>query len=68
MIVIAILLAVGAGLLIGTRVTTAHDAHVRFSRYRTETNESFGAWFKSVVTAVVSIAIFVLIAYALVIR
>jgi hypothetical protein len=62
---IVILLAMGTGLLIGSRVMAAHDAHVRFSKHRTATNSDFGAWFKSAVGATVSIAAVVLLIYAI---
>lgn len=65
---IAILLAVGAGLLVGSRMTTAHDAHARYSRYRTETNSSLGTWLKSVVTATASIVVVILLIYAFAVR
>jgi len=68
MTVILILLAVGAGLLIGSRATIAHDAHEHFNRYRNETNASFGTWIKSGVTAAVSITIFILLLHALAVR
>jgi hypothetical protein len=68
MAIIIVMLAVGVGLLIGSLVTTAHDAHERFTRYRTATNSSLSAWFKSIVTATITIVVIVLLIYALAAR
>ena len=66
--VIIILLGVGAGLLVGSRVTAAHDAHERFSRYRNESSSSRGTWLKSAVTAAITVTIVILLLYAFAVR
>lgn len=52
---VAILLALGAGLLVGSRVHGAREARASYTAYRTRTAKGFGTWIKSLVTAGVAI-------------
>jgi hypothetical protein len=53
MYIIAILIALGAGLFVGSRFEGAHDAHQRFSGYRVRTNASLGVWLKNAIVAII---------------
>jgi len=61
MSVILILIAFGAGLFIGRRFESAHDAHQRFSSYRTRTNKSLAEWLKGTTVTTISVAVLVLL-------
>lgn len=52
---IAVLLALGAGLLVGARVHTAREARANYSAYRARTAKGFGEWIRSTVTAGVAV-------------
>ena len=53
---IAVLLALGAGLLVGGRVHTAREARTNYSAYRSRTAKGFGVWIRSTVSAVLAVA------------
>jgi membrane protein required for beta-lactamase induction len=53
---IAVLLALGAGLLVGTRVHIAKEARSNYTAYKSRTAKGFGVWIRSMVTAVVAVA------------
>jgi hypothetical protein len=53
---IAVLLALGAGMLVGGRVHTAKEARATYSAYRSRTAKGFGDWIKSTVSAVLAVA------------
>ena len=55
-IVVAILLALGAGLLVGSRVHTAREARSTYSSYRARTAKGFGEWIRSTFNAVLAVA------------
>jgi hypothetical protein len=63
MSIILILIALGAGLFIGARFESAHDAYQRFSSYRTRTNESLGAWLKGITVTGIGVAILALLLF-----
>jgi len=65
MTVALILIVLGAGLFIGSRFERAHDAHERFSSYRVRTNNSLGAWLKSIIVTSISVVAFGLALYLL---
>jgi hypothetical protein len=58
-----ILIALAVGLFIGSRSQSAHEAHLRFTSYRTRTNDSLGAWLKSTAIAALGIAALILLLY-----
>jgi hypothetical protein len=53
MYIIAILIALGAGLFVGSRFEGTHDAHQRFRSYRVRTNASLGAWLKNAIVSII---------------
>ncbi|HEY3470907.1 MAG TPA: hypothetical protein VGL47_37625 [Amycolatopsis sp.] len=53
---IAVLLALAAGLLVGSRVKTARDARVAYTSYRARTAKGFGEWIRSTVSATLAVA------------
>jgi hypothetical protein len=61
MSIILILIALGAGVFIGSRFESAHDAHQRFSSYRTRTNKSLSEWLKGATVTTISVAVLVLL-------
>ena len=61
MSIILILIALGAGLFIGSRFEGAHDAHQRFSSYRTRTNKSLAEWLKGTTVTTISVVVLVLL-------
>ena len=63
MSIILILIALGAGLFIGDRFERAHDAHQRFSSYRTRTNKSLGDWLKGTTVTSISVVVLALLIY-----
>jgi len=63
MSIILILIGLGAGLFIGDRFERAHDAHQRFSSYRTRTNKSLGDWLKSATVTSISVVVLVFLLY-----
>jgi hypothetical protein len=65
MYITAILIALGAGLYVGSRFEGAHDAHQRFSSYRVRTNASLGTWFKSTIVAWIGLVALILLLYLL---
>jgi cytochrome c oxidase assembly factor CtaG len=65
MYVIAILIALGTGLFVGSRFEGAHDAHQRFSRYRVQTNASLGTWLKKAVIALIAAIALIILLYLL---
>ncbi|MEV6872420.1 hypothetical protein [Amycolatopsis sp. NPDC051128] len=52
----AVLLALGAGLIVGARVHSAKEARANYAAYRSRTAKGFGLWIRSMVTAVVAVA------------
>lgn len=65
-IIVIIIIALSAGLFVGSHVESAHDAHQHFSSYRARTNASFGAWLKNMLIVGASIAGAILLLMALV--
>jgi hypothetical protein len=65
MYIIAILIALGTGLFVGSRLEGAHDAHQRFSSYRVRTNASLGTWLKKAITAIIGTFALILLLYLL---
>lgn len=65
---IAILLVLGAGLWVGSKVNSAHEAHAHFTSYRHRTVKGLGEWMRHIVTAVLSIAALALLLYVLLIQ
>lgn len=65
MYITAILIALGAGLFVGSRFEGAHDAHQRFSSYRVRTNASLGTWFKSTIVAGIAVVALIFLLYLL---
>lgn len=65
MYIIAILIALGAGLFVGSCFEGAHDAHQRFSNYRVRTNASLGAWLKRTIVAGISVVALIFLVYQL---
>ena len=65
MYIIAILIALGAGLFVGSLFEGVHDAHQRFSSYRLRTNASLGAWLKRMIVACISVVALILLLYEL---
>jgi uncharacterized membrane protein len=59
------LIALGAGLFVGSRFEGAHDTHQRFSSYRVRTNASLGAWIKRTIMAGISVVALILLLYQL---
>jgi hypothetical protein len=55
-VVIAILLALAAGLFVGSRVHTAREARATYSSYRARTAKGFGEMIRSAVNAILAIA------------
>ena len=53
---ITVLLALGAGMLVGGRVHTARTARANYSAYRARTAKGFGEWIKSTVSAALAVA------------
>ncbi|UOX91755.1 AMP-binding protein [Amycolatopsis sp. FBCC-B4732] len=53
---IAVLLALAAGLLVGSRVHSAREARANYSAYRARTAKGFGEMIRSAVSAVVAVA------------
>ncbi len=53
---IAVLLALGAGLLVGSRVHSAREARASYSAYRARTAKGFGEMIRSAVSAVLAVA------------
>jgi hypothetical protein len=52
---IAVLLALGAGLLVGGRVHAAKEARSSYSAYKSRTAKGFGEWIRSMVTAGIAV-------------
>ncbi len=65
MYIIAILIALSAGLFVGSRFEGAHDAHQRFSSYRVRANASLGAWLKRTIVAGLSAVALIFLLYQL---
>jgi hypothetical protein len=65
MYIIGILIALGAGLFVGSRIEGAHDAHKRFSSYRLRTNASLGDWLKRMIVVGISVVALALLVYEL---
>jgi hypothetical protein len=55
-IFIAVLLALGAGLLVGGRVHNAREARSNYSAYRARTAKGFGEMIRSAVSALLAVA------------
>ncbi|MEU4251373.1 hypothetical protein AB0F15_28565 [Amycolatopsis sp. NPDC026612] len=53
---IAVLLALGAGLLVGSRVHSAREARASYSAYRARTAKGFGEMIRSAVSACLAVA------------
>ena len=53
---IAVLLALGAGLLVGGRFHNAKEARANYSAYRARTAKGFGEMIRSAVSATVAVA------------
>lgn len=53
---IAILLALGAGLLVGSRVHGARDARASYSASRARAAKGLGDWIRSTVSAGIAVA------------
>lgn len=65
MSIIVILLALAAGLFVGSHFEIAHDAHQHYSSYRARTSASFGAWIKNTIVVGVTIVVVILLLSAL---
>ncbi|WP_290059356.1 hypothetical protein [Amycolatopsis solani] len=52
---IAVLLALGAGLVVGSRVHSAREARSNYSAYRARTAKGFGEMIRSTVSAGVAV-------------
>jgi hypothetical protein len=63
-----IMIALGAGLLIGSRFESAHNAHERFNSYRVRTNASLSTWLKSTIGVGLEVAALVLVLYVIVVH
>ena len=59
--IIAILIALGTGLFVGSRFEGAHDARQRFSSNRVRTNASLGAWLKRTIVVGISVVALILL-------
>ncbi|MGW5721234.1 hypothetical protein ACWEVP_34005 [Amycolatopsis sp. NPDC003865] len=55
-VLLAVLLALGAGLLVGSRVHSAREARANYSAYRARTAKGFGEMIRSGVSALVAVA------------
>lgn len=62
---LVILVAVVVGLFVGRRVEGAHDAHVRFTSYRSRTMGSLRAWCKATIVTGLEVGGVLLAAYLL---
>lgn len=52
---VAVLLALGAGLLVGGRVHNAREARANYASYRSRTAKGFGEMIRSAVSAAVAV-------------
>ena len=59
--IIAILIALGTGLFVGSRFEGAHDARQRFSSNRVRTTASLGAWLKRTIVVGISVVALILL-------
>jgi hypothetical protein len=65
---VAILLVLGAGLLVGSQVNSAHEAHAHFTSYRHRTVRGLGEWVRHIFTAVLSLGALALLLYVLLVQ
>jgi hypothetical protein len=65
---IAILLVLGVGLWVGSRVNSAHEAHAYFTNVRHRTVRGLGEWVRHAFTAVLSLGVLALLLYVLLVQ
>ena len=61
--VIAVLLMLGVGLVVGSQVTNARSARTQFSTYRTRAVKGFGSWLYSLLVATLGVAAMIVLLF-----
>jgi VanZ family protein len=63
--IIAILIALGAGIFIGRHLEGARESHEHFNSYRARTMKGFNDWVKNTIIVGAGIAVFIIGFYLL---
>lgn len=65
---VIILVVLGAGLYVGSQLSSAREAHLHFTSHRHRTALDLTAWIRHAVVAVLSIAALLLLLYFLLVQ